>query len=177
MLFFTYIILAVKIELENTGKLEEVSFSKFQQKVSESSQRQAEAIAMEMFGINPYWNAEAPKTREGFFHYKASAAPAVKRIHAFAPHADVLWFESKTPDLEQAKSVIKSIREKYPNKAMLYNLSPSFNWAAHGFNDQQLKNFCFELGKEGYAIQIISLAGVHSVAVTTCKSKNNIHAI
>jgi isocitrate lyase len=81
----------------------------------------------------------------------------------------MLWLETKLPDLEQAKSFASRIREQYPNKWLVYNLSPSFNWAGHGFTDADLKEFCYELGKAGFVLQLISLAGLHSTAAITCE--------
>jgi len=68
------------------------------------------------------------------------------------------------PDLEQARGFARRIREKFPGKWLVYNLSPSFNWSAHGFTEDDLKNFIKELGKEGFVLQLISLAGLHSNA-------------
>jgi isocitrate lyase len=89
------------------------------------------------------------RTREGYYHFTGGVEPAVKRAMAFAPYADLLWLETKTPDLEQAKSFARKIREKFPGKWFVYNLSPSFNWSAHGFSEADLKNFIWELAKEG----------------------------
>jgi len=89
---------------------------------------------------------------------------AIKRAIAYSPHADLLWLETKSPDLEQARYFARRIREKYPGKWFVYNLSPSFNWSQHGFTDVDLKNFVWELAKEGFVLQVVSLAGLHSNA-------------
>jgi isocitrate lyase len=81
----------------------------------------------------------------------------------------MLWLETKTPDIKQAKTFAERILAKYPNKKLVYNLSPSFNWSAHGFSDGDLKEFCNELGKAGFVLQLISLAGLHSTAAVTCE--------
>jgi isocitrate lyase len=81
----------------------------------------------------------------------------------------MLWLETKLPDLKQAQTFAARIHEKYPNKWLVYNLSPSFNWSAHGFSDADLKEFCNESAKAGFVLQLISLAGLHSTAVTTCE--------
>lgn len=73
----------------------------------------------------------------------------------------------QAPDLAQAQSFAGEIRTAHPGKWLVYNLSPSFNWGAHGFSKEQLKSFVWDLGKAGFAIQLISLAGLHSTAVTT----------
>jgi len=88
---------------------------------------------------------------------------------AYAPYADLLWLETKAPDLGQARYFARKIRKKYPGKWFVYNLSPSFNWSQHGFSDTDLKNFVWELAKEGFVLQLISLAGLHSNAVVTAE--------
>lgn len=81
----------------------------------------------------------------------------------------MLWLETKTPDLNQARAFASRIREKYPDKWLVYNLSPSFNWSGQGFTDADLKEFCNELAKAGFVLQLISLAGLHSTAAVTCE--------
>jgi len=87
----------------------------------------------------------------------------------FARYADLLWLETKSPNMEQAKYFSRKIRETYPAKWFVYNLSPSFNWSQHGFSDTDLKNFVWDLAKEGFVLQLISLAGLHSNAVVTAE--------
>lgn len=95
------------------------------------------------------------------------AQAALKRTLVFAPHADLCWLETKEPNLAQAQGFARDIRAQFPGKWLVYNLSPSFNWSAHGFSDAQLKSFVWDLAKEGFVLQLISLAGLHSTAVTT----------
>jgi isocitrate lyase len=75
-----------------------------------------------------------PRTREGYYHTTGGIDAAVSRALAFAPWADMIWLETKTPDLKQAQSFARRIREKFPGKWLVYNLSPSFNWSAHGYS-------------------------------------------
>lgn len=75
-----------------------------------------------------------PKTREGYYHYTGGIEAAVKRELAFAPYADMIWLETKLPDLAQARAFARRIRAQYPGKWFVYNLSPSFNWSAQGFS-------------------------------------------
>jgi isocitrate lyase len=75
-----------------------------------------------------------PRTREGYYHNTGGIDAAVSRALAFAPWADMIWLETKTPDLKQAQSFARRIREKVPGKWLVYNLSPSFNWSAHGYS-------------------------------------------
>ena len=124
---------AVKQELEKKGKFNAKSFDAFAQKSKGASHRQMRAFALEL-GVQPFWDAELPRTREGYFHYQAGVEAAVARVDAFAPYADLLWLETKTPDLKQAQTFARKIRARHPNKWFVYNLSPSFNWSAHGFS-------------------------------------------
>ncbi|KAJ3895825.1 isocitrate lyase [Lentinula edodes] len=129
----------------------------------------ARDIAKDLLGASVFWDCEMTRTREGYYHFAGGLEPAVKRAMAFAPHADLLWLETKTPDLEQARSFARTIREKYPGKLLVYNLSPSFNWSSHGFTEADLKAFVFELAKSGFILQLISLAGLHSNATATAE--------
>jgi isocitrate lyase len=137
--------------------------------VSGKSNTEARAIAEDILGKPVFWDWDLPRTREGYHHVKAGVDIAIKRSIKFAPYADLIWLETKTPDLEQARSFARKIREQHPGKWFVYNLSPSFNWSAHGFTDADLKNFVWELAKEGFVLQLISLAGLHSNAVATAE--------
>ena len=77
-----------------------------------------------------------PRTREGYYHTAGGIDAAVSRALAFAPYADMIWLETKTPDLKQAQSFARRIREKFPGKWLVYNLSPSFNWSGHGYTGE-----------------------------------------
>ncbi|TFL06158.1 isocitrate lyase [Pterulicium gracile] len=133
------------------------------------SNGEAREIAEDILGKPVFWDWDLPRTREGYHHVKAGMGIAIKRANKFAPYADLVWLETKTPDLEQARSFARKIREQHPGKWLVYNLSPSFNWSAQGFSDADLKNFVFELAKEGFVLQLVSLAGLHSTAVTTAE--------
>jgi isocitrate lyase len=145
------------------------SFNQFITSIHQKSHSEARKIAQNLFSIDVDWSPEVARTREGYYRYAAGIDPAIARVMAFAPYADMLWLETKTPDLEQAKSFASRIKEKYPNKWLVYNLSPSFNWSAHGFSDVDLREFCGELAKAGFVLQLISLAGLHSTAAVTCE--------
>ncbi|EKG18050.1 Isocitrate lyase/phosphorylmutase [Macrophomina phaseolina MS6] len=113
------------------------------------------------------WSENIPRTREGFYHFKAGLAAATKRAIAFAPYADLLWLETKEPSVELAAGFAKDIHNAVPGKKLVYNLSPSFNWMAHGFTEETLKSFIWDLAKNGFVLQLISLAGLHSNATIT----------
>ncbi|CAA7268104.1 unnamed protein product [Cyclocybe aegerita] len=129
----------------------------------------AREIATDILGEPVFWDWDAPRTREGYYHYTGGVEAAIKRTKAFAPYADLLWLETKSPNLEQAKYFSGKIRVQHPGKLFVYNLSPSFNWSQHGFSDASLKSFVWDLAKEGFVLQLISLAGLHSNAVTTAE--------
>lgn len=133
------------------------------------SNSHARAAAKEVFGSDgvPAWNWDLPRTKEGYYHFAGGMDPAVKRAKAFGPYADLLWLETKTPNVEFAKSFAEDIRSVHPGKWMVYNLSPSFNWSAQGFTDEKLKSFIWDLGKVGFVLQLISLAGLHTTAAAT----------
>ncbi|EPQ26445.1 uncharacterized protein PFL1_06093 [Pseudozyma flocculosa PF-1] len=133
------------------------------------SNYEARHAAEAVFGASgvPTWCWDAPRTKEGYYHFKGGIEAAVKRVKVFAPFADMLWLETKTPDLKQAQGFAGRIHEDFPGKWLVYNLSPSFNWSAHGFSDQDLKNFVWDLAKSGFVFQLISLAGLHSTGAMT----------
>jgi isocitrate lyase len=160
----TLTILAVKTKVGESR-----AYQQFVASIHGKSLAEAQALALKHFSLEVDWSAEACRTREGHYQYAAGIEPAIARVLAFAPYADMLWLETKLPDLEQARTFAARIREKYPNKWLVYNLSPSFNWSAQGFSDADLKEFCNELAKAGFVLQLISLAGLHSTAAITCE--------
>ncbi|KAI2604901.1 isocitrate lyase [Hypoxylon fragiforme] len=113
------------------------------------------------------FNWDIPRTREGYYHYRAGLKAATKRAIAFGPYADLLWIETGDPNVEVATTLGRAVRAAHPGKGLVYNLSPSFNWMAHGFTDATLKSFIWDLAKEGFVLQLISLAGLHSTATIT----------
>ncbi|HMB18992.1 MAG TPA: isocitrate lyase [Gaiellaceae bacterium] len=102
------------------------------------------------------------RTPEGFFKVRAGLEPAIKRSLAYAPYADIVWFETSTPDIGEAREFAAAIHERFPGKLMAYNCSPSFNWRKH-LDDEQIAGFQSELGELGYKFQFITLAGFHSL--------------
>jgi isocitrate lyase len=102
------------------------------------------------------------RTAEGFYKIKAGVETAIARGLAYAPYADLVWCETSTPDLAQAKQFAEGIRAKFPNKMLAYNCSPSFNWKKN-LDDGTIKKFQIELGAMGYKFQFVTLAGFHSL--------------
>jgi len=102
------------------------------------------------------------RTAEGFFRIRDGIDAAISRGLAYAPYADLVWFETATPDLGEAKEFAEAIHEKFPGKLLAYNCSPSFNWRKH-LDDDQIASFQDQLNGWGYRFQFITLAGFHSV--------------
>jgi isocitrate lyase len=102
------------------------------------------------------------RTPEGFFHVRPGLEPCIKRSLAYAPYADIVWFETSTPDMGEAREFAAAIHERFPGKLMAYNCSPSFNWRKH-LSDDEIARFQDELGELGYKFQFITLAGFHSL--------------
>lgn len=102
------------------------------------------------------------RTPEGYLRVKAGLEHAIARGLAYAPYADLIWCETSTPDMEEARAFAEAIHAKYPGKLLAYNCSPSFNWKKH-LNDDQIARFQKELGAMGYKFQFITLAGFHAL--------------
>lgn len=100
------------------------------------------------------------RTSEGYFRVKPGMEAAIARGLAYAPYADLVWVETSTPDLKEAKQFAEAIHKKYPGKLLAYNCSPSFNWKKN-LDDQTIAKFQKELGAMGYKFQFITLAGWH----------------
>jgi isocitrate lyase len=110
-------------------------------------------------GAHVIWDCELPKTPEGFYHIQAGIDYAIAKSLAVAPFADVLWMETKTADLEEARKFAQAIHARFPDKMLAYNLSPSFSWDTTGMNDEQMKRFPEELGKLGFVFNFITYGG------------------
>ena len=102
------------------------------------------------------------RTVEGYFEIKGGLELAIARSLAYAPYADVIWCETSSPDLGEAREFAQAIQEKFPNKLMAYNCSPSFNWGLH-MDEATLLGFQEELGSMGYKFQFVTLAGFHAL--------------
>ncbi|KAH0495985.1 hypothetical protein TgHK011_009506 [Trichoderma gracile] len=125
------------------------------------------ALAAQYTKTPVYFSWDVPRTREGYYHFRAGMEAATKRALAFAPFADLLWVETGDPNVEVAAKLGRTVRAAHPGKVLVYNLSPSFNWMAHGFTDETLKSFIWDIAKEGFTLQLVSLAGLHSTATIT----------
>ena len=101
------------------------------------------------------------RSPEGFYYVKAGIDQAISRGLAYAPYSDLIWCETATPNLKEAKKFADAIHEKFPGKLLAYNCSPSFNWKKH-LSDSEIATFQTEISKMGYKFQFITLAGFHT---------------
>jgi isocitrate lyase len=102
------------------------------------------------------------RTEEGFFRLHGGLDLAIARALAYAPFADVLWCETSTPDLAEARRFAERVHRRFPGKLLAYNCSPSFNWKKH-LDDSTIARFQRELGAMGYKFQFVTLAGFHAL--------------
>ncbi len=110
-------------------------------------------------GLNVSWDCELPRTPEGYYQVRGGIDYAISRSLAVAPFSDLLWMETKTAELADAKKFADAIHAVYPDQMLAYNLSPSFNWDTTGMTDEEMKNFPKELGKLGYVFNFITYGG------------------
>src|SRR5712671_286760 len=102
------------------------------------------------------------RTSEGFFMIKGGVEAAIARALAYAPYADLIWMETSTPDIEEARRFAEAVHAQFPGKMLAYNCSPSFNWAKK-LSAQDIASFQSELGALGYKFQFVTLAGFHAL--------------
>jgi isocitrate lyase len=109
---------------------------------------------------HPFLTGE--RTAEGFFHVKGGIEAAIARGLAYAPYADLIWCETSTPDIDEARQFAEAIHAKFPGKMLAYNCSPSFNWAKK-LDEATIATFQQQLGEMGYKFQFVTLAGFHAL--------------
>jgi isocitrate lyase len=114
--------------------------------------------------IDPYDHEflEGDRTHEGFYRVKAGLEQAISRALAYAPYADLLWFETSHPDLDEAQAFAEAIHERFPGKLLAYNCSPSFNWKVN-LDERSIAQFQPRIAAMGYRYQFVTLSGFHSL--------------
>ncbi len=117
-------------------------------------QERAEAL-----DIRVAWDPESPKTPDGYYQVQGGIDYAIAKSLAAAPFADLLWMETKSANLEDARRFARAIHAVYPDKMLAYNLSPSFNWDTTGLTDEEMRRFPEELGALGFVFNFITYGG------------------
>ncbi|MFZ1174703.1 MAG: isocitrate lyase ICL2 [Mycobacterium sp.] len=110
-------------------------------------------------GLDPPWDCELAKTPEGYYQIRGGVPYAIAKSLAAAPFADILWMETKTADLADAREFAEAIHAEFPDQMLAYNLSPSFNWDTTGMTDEEMRRFPEELGKMGFVFNFITYGG------------------
>ena len=110
-------------------------------------------------GIDIVWDCEISKTPEGYYQVQGGIEYAIARSLAVAPFADILWMETKTADLADARRFSEAIHAEFPAKMLAYNLSPSFNWDTTGMSEEEMRRFPEELGRLGFVFNFITYGG------------------
>ena len=140
------------------GERFDVSAGEWLAFANRSSFHAARARARSM-GIDIVWDCEASKTPEGYYQIQDGIEYAIARSLAVAPFADLLWMETKTADLADARRFAEAIHAEFPAKMLAYNLSPSFNWDTTGMSEEEMRRFPDELGKLGFVFNFITYGG------------------
>jgi isocitrate lyase len=110
-------------------------------------------------GVDVDWDCEKAKTPEGYYQVRGGIPYAIAKSLAAAPFADLLWMETKTANLDDAREFAEAIHAEFPDKMLAYNLSPSFSWDTTGMNDEEMRLFPEELGKLGFVFNFITYGG------------------
>ncbi|HMG00468.1 MAG TPA: isocitrate lyase ICL2 [Gemmatimonadaceae bacterium] len=110
-------------------------------------------------GVDVDWDCEAAKTTEGYYQVRGGIPYAIAKSLAAAPFADLLWMETKTANLDDAREFADAIHADFPDKMLAYNLSPSFNWDTTGMSDEEMRRFPEDLGKLGFVFNFITYGG------------------
>ena len=139
------------VELEMSGD----EWSAFSATASWSDAR----TAARRMGLEVTWDAELAKTPEGYYQVAGGIPYAIAKSLAAAPYADLLWMETKTADLADAREFAEAIHAVHPDKMLAYNLSPSFNWDTTGMSDDDMREFPEELGRMGFVFNFITYGG------------------
>jgi isocitrate lyase len=143
---------------ESEGEPADMSPNDWRQFAARASLYVARAKAKEL-GADPGWDCELAKTPEGYYQIRGGIPYAIAKSLAAAPFADILWMETKTADLADARQFAEAIHAEFPDQMLAYNLSPSFNWDTTGMTDEEMKQFPEELGKMGFVFNFITYGG------------------
>jgi isocitrate lyase len=140
------------------GEPVEISAEDWRRFSSRAALSAAREKAIEL-GIEVEWDAEAARTPEGYYQVRGGIPYAIAKSLAAAPFADLLWMETKTANLDDAREFAEAIHAEFPDKMLAYNLSPSFSWDTTGMSDDEMRSFPEELGKLGFVFNFITYGG------------------
>ena len=140
------------------GELLEMGAADWRAFAARASHRVAREKARSL-GVHIIWDCEHAKTPEGYYQIRGGIPYAIAKSLAAAPFADILWMETKTADLEDARQFAEAIHAKFPDKMLAYNLSPLFNWDSTGMSDDDMRRFPEELGRLGFVFNFITYGG------------------
>lgn len=150
---------AEKLEFgESEGEPSGMSPAEWREFAGTASLFAARAKAKEL-GADASWDCELAKTPEGYYQIRGGIPYAIAKSLAAAPFADILWMETKTADLADARQFAEAIHAVFPDQMLAYNLSPSFNWDTTGMTDDEMRQFPVELGKMGFVFNFITYGG------------------
>jgi isocitrate lyase len=143
---------------ESEGESRDMSADEWRQFAQRAPLYTAREKAREL-GADPGWDCERAKTPEGYYQIRGGIPYAIAKSLAAAPFADLLWMETKTADLVDAREFAEAIHAVFPDQMLAYNLSPSFNWDTTGMTDDEMRAFPEELGKMGFVFNFITYGG------------------
>jgi isocitrate lyase len=143
---------------EREGESLEMTAAEWRTFAERASLYEARAKAKAL-GADAGWDCERVKTPEGYYQLRGGIPYAIAKSLAAAPFADILWMETKTADLADAKQFADAIHAVYPDKMLAYNLSPSFNWDTTGMSDDEMRRFPEEIGKMGFVFNFMTYGG------------------
>ena len=143
---------------EREGEPQEMSAADWRKFAERASLYEAREKAKEL-GADAGWDSERVKTPEGYYQLRGGIPYAIAKSLAAAPFADILWMETKTADLDDAREFAHAIHSVYPDKMLAYNLSPSFNWDTTGMSDDEMRAFPAEIGKMGFVFNFMTYGG------------------
>jgi isocitrate lyase len=143
---------------ESEGDPAETSAADWRRFASRASLWTAQEKARAL-GADVPWDCELAKTPEGYYQIRGGIPYAIAKSLAAAPFADLLWMETKTADLADAREFAEAIHAELPDQMLAYNLSPSFNWDTTGMSDEEMRRFPEELGRMGFVFNFITYGG------------------
>ncbi|MDT5098649.1 MAG: isocitrate lyase [Mycobacterium sp.] len=143
---------------EREGESLDMSAAEWRTFAERASLYEAREKAKEL-GADAGWDCERVKTPEGYYQLRGGIPYAIAKSLAAAPFADILWMETKTADLSDAKQFADAVHAVYPDKMLAYNLSPSFNWDTTGMSDDEMRRFPEEIGKMGFVFNFMTYGG------------------